>query len=320
MKIAAVSGEVDGILGVIVSFTIGDMRVPVDALEDIFERFEIPRDYLPNKIRPVDAFKKATKAAERTFIRNDGGGGQIYKTLLVRPLLTTPTVVVRKLVEEVRDPANQRLIYDSDVGTFVFNKAEGSFKIELKEEYRDLAAEINYLYDQYCNYFDGNAIRRMVRNFLDDKDPMIVRPHGGTYFIPKKYADEVEAFADMINYLATRYATTMWETVFLVTPFVDVTKNREFLMLRWQLFVKHKCRQALREMKRLEKEGRLNDAAKEKCMEEIEQLVQSTREYEALLERELNDASELLSKLKTTGATAMLEELTDKMAEIIEEV
>ncbi len=38
--------------------------------------------------------------------------------------------------------------------------------------------------------------------------------------------------------------------------------------------------------------------------------------YEKLLERELNDASTPLSKMKTTGATTMLEELTDKMAKI----
>ena len=319
-RIVAVSSEnVEGLLGVIVSYTIGDMRVPREALEKAFKKYNISEEYLPKEIRAVDAFKKASKAIETTKKVFDEKGELVYqKTLLVRDLLYSPGMSVRKIVEEVRDVKSRKLLYDAEVGTLTFYKKTKELKVKItKEEYNHLEELIHKKYDEYLNHYDGHRIRYIIRQFLKDRDPILVRPHGGTYFIPKEYKNDVERLGDMVNELASKYAVSLWETIYLVTPFIDVAKNRELLKLRWDLYVKNRCLEIYETISNLQEKGKYTEEVAKQFEDEINQLIKTTEQYETILQRQLTETKDIIGKLKASGTATQFAEIAQKLRRLL---
>ena len=309
----------EGVLGVIVSYTIGDMRVPRDALEEAFEKYNIPKDYLPNEIRATDAFRKASKSIEdKQKVYNEKGELIYQRSILVRDLLFSQTMNIRKIVEEVRDVKSRKLIYDADVGNITFYKKNNTLKVDIiRDEYSFLKDLLEERYQEFLNFYDGNRIRYMVRQFLMDREPIIVRPHGGTYFIPAKYQDEVERLGEMINDLASRFAASLWDTIYIVTPFVDIEKNRELLKLRWDLFVKNKCLELYEEISKLMEEGKYDRETARRYEQEINKLIESTRRYEDILQKQLTETKDILNKLRMSGTTTQFAKVAESLKGIL---
>jgi len=308
-----------GILGAIVSFSIGDMSIECDALREIAEKHGLPEKYLPSPPAEPDAYKKATRAAERKFKEFSEDKKAIVReiTIMVRPLISTRYKIVRKLVEEVRDAHNVRLSY-REIGTATFHKETREVEVVITDpKYEYLAEDILQAYEHHKTHYDGNAIRAMVRNALSKMDPMLVRPHGGTYFIPPEYIPDAEALGDLINELAMRFRTTLWDTIFLVTPLVDLDKNRDLMSLRWHLHVKEKCRAMLNAIKLHERRGSLSENRVRDIERQLDDLIKTTKKYEELFKRSLEETRDLLKKMKVTSTTCKIDKIAEEFSKLL---
>ena len=156
--------------------------------------------------------------------------------------------------------------------------------------------EIRRAFESFAEFYDGNRIRTIVRAYLSDMRPLIMRPNGSVYFVPSEYRQDVERLKDAINDFA-QYSVSIWDTLFLATPFIDIEKNRELLTLRWDLYIKNKALSIVGDIETLMTEGKFTESASENVKEHLRYLNDSTKTYEELLSRQLNETKEVLTKL-----------------------
>ncbi|MCD6453851.1 MAG: hypothetical protein J7L62_00935 [Candidatus Aminicenantes bacterium] len=301
-----------GVLGVIVWFSIGDMRVPRKALEDAFKKYKIPDEYMPHPLRPVDAFRKATKSIEKTFHkRNKKGEVTEEITILVRETITGEKKVIRRLVKEVKIPSKDRLSYETEFGRAVFHRDNTRVVVEIKDpEYTWVEDKILWEYEVFKNSYDGNGIRRMVRNILYQQRPIMMRPAGSVYFIPRENQKIVYKLADMVNELAKSYASSLWETIFLITPFLDISQNRDLVVTRWKLYVKETLEKVYKEFKEKYEKGKLNKKEVEQYKKLLEKIAEQNAFYGKSLKTQIKSVENMLTDLSSKLLEVKLAEVS----------
>ncbi len=90
----------DGILGHLMWFSVGKQLVKMDDLEKALVQSGLPIEWIPNAIRPADAFRRSTKEIET---RKSTGHAGVFENFLIREVFSDKSQVQRNIVVETVD-------------------------------------------------------------------------------------------------------------------------------------------------------------------------------------------------------------------------
>lgn len=293
-------------LGTLLWFTITDMAVTRQQLQDAFARSGVDTAHLPRPINHRDAFRRATSNAEMKRQPVDGGR---YLNLMVREVRMDPQRIVRQLVREVVDAENVRLEY-LPVANLVLQGEAYSFQqlAPMSALEQTLAAKIGNDYADERVRYNGRHVRDVVMGVLHTCGPVAVRPSGGVYFVPREHEGSVNALKALVDELAG-YTVTSGRSRLWTVPVVDTEEQREMVQASLEDQVEQESKSLIEEMHKVLGGARtVTQALVKQYVERARALADLVGQYEAMLDGEVTAARANLD-LARRQAAAMLDKV-----------
>ena len=281
----SISGEVDKKDG---KRSVAPVRVTREWMEDQFRDLNLDPKFLPDKLNPMNAFKRATTDARREYPLPEAG---MSARLMVRDVTSDTERIVRHVIREVCDSKGEMLSY-SHVGTVVYNYNRKSSvnpainRIELqklnaadtldREYLESLFVQIEADYLDACVNLHSQAIRAILRNYLTSLNAIAVKPQGGVYFVHTTRQDAIDS-------LQTLVARIGQGCKFHQLPLLDTVEQREMLTDAFQDEVEHDVQVLLERIASYNKAGKVQSTTYAALNEELTNITKRAHEYAELL-------------------------------------
>ena len=248
-------------IGQVVWYSINTGTVTLPDVAQWFDELAIPARYLPNAIKPADAFRKATNLQDGYKFEYDtpwAGTGHSAR-ILIREVSSDAQMIERHIVRENVDARGKALSYDK-VGEAVFYRPPrtraatpvGGERVRFNvlasavhpdeiDRLQGLVADITGRYQHLCVYLDGNAIRKIVREYTTDLNAVSIKPSGGVYFVHKDkrmLVDVVQQFVAKLDNGSTYHTL----------PLVDTAEQRAMLSDAFQSEVENDVEALLKDI------------------------------------------------------------------------
>jgi hypothetical protein len=144
---------------------------------------------------------------------------------------------------------------------------------------QQMVTEVQNRYHHYCVNLDGNAIRKIVRDYVIDLNAISVKPSGGVYFVHKDKRDRLQAIQQFVQGLGTG-------STFHTLPLVDTDEQRDMLSDAFQTEVESDVEELLRDIAALNEQFTGKDIPSEKydaVLERYTTLITRSEEYTTVL-------------------------------------
>lgn len=310
---AAESLPAEYLLGSVLYFTISQLSISLaDAREDL-EYLGLPLDMLRKRLRPIDAFKKATKELEKKFGTDEG----IRSVFMVRPagedeFSVHRFVVLERLkieqgkkrrlayevVAEVRFHRGNLLHYAKGDSEYVGHGIEvipknvpGLVYTETEEEWLEESLRtLPERYRYWCTHLDEHAIRTYVREFIVNLGGTCLKESGSFYFLAQRHTKAVDALKHWLRSLGQEFNSF---------PLLDIAEQRDIL----RQAVAQETREEIERLQgqiapALKGERKMRPATAQELLAKSGELLERAKEYEQLLDRDLEDTRDLLDVFK----------------------
>ena len=282
----------DVLLGRLVLYTISDEPVAHDTLDKWFTELGLNKAFLPNPLRELDAFKKATSEVNN---RSYTLSGDRTAHLLCREVSTTPDMVIRHITREIKDSRKKRLQYSTAIEARYFRKTRkggtGRIKLRIQREdpagggnhvlpeeeqfVRDVAQEIAQSFGQHSQFHDGQKMRALVRNYLLHLNAIEVK--ASTYFGHFSADAELAALAELVNRLGGRSSMNM-------IPLVDLKRERAFITSVFEREAAESLTKIGDSVKEMLAQDRVTPAALARVKEQYDTVLKRAQEHMSRLE------------------------------------
>lgn len=236
--IAALPDE--AFLGALLYFSISMADVNLKNAHRDLAAANLSTGTLRKNLRPVDAFRKATKEFAKKFPIKNG----IRSELMVRPVGEDGEQAYRHLILEraVIQAGKKRRVFYEKVGEITFTrgvKKNGDYAghgVEVRRTTNHLSdpltpEEDQWLterlitfedrYDHLLNYMDSHAVRTFVREYIYDLSGTCVKESGGLYFISQGHIDEVQRLAAWVRSVGSEFHSL---------PLLNLVEQREMIL------------------------------------------------------------------------------------------
>lgn len=275
-KVAVEKAE-RGVLGHLLWFTIYEsLSVTMDDLVAAFQAAGVPSDFLPRKVKPCDAFRRATSAVEKRRMMGRSGGQ--YRNLLVAEVRSDGKEIERQLVLQEVD-ADDREVFHDVAARVILERDSGTLRVERlvsEPEVEAALARVEENYRQALTRFTARHIRDILHRMLYAVKATEVRPSGGVYFVPVRYESDVQAMRNLLRTLKQE---------FFAVPLVDSADSRDMVAEKFRQQVSEILAQFAVLLSDQEvKKGELMSA-----LSRARDLFSAVEEYQALLEADLRD-------------------------------
>jgi len=218
-NLVATTQSKDDSLGHLFWFSIGQQMNKVDELEQKLINSGVGKEWMPNPIRPVDAFRRATR---ETQTKKPTATAGVYQNFLMREIYSDNEIVQRNIVVETVDQKDKKLGYETQSGVIKLDKKNGTFSYEATDsEILEMCKEAEQKFYLYRDHYSGQHIRVMVTKILGSLAPTPMRKNGMIYFIPK-------AMNDGLNNLVT-FIRSLDNSEGYQVPVIDSTDNRHMV-------------------------------------------------------------------------------------------
>lgn len=293
--VAAKGGESQ--LGYIFWYSISsDVEVTRLELQQKFQSIGIDESWLPNEIRPSDAFRRATKEIQRKKIPTSDPNK--LKNILVREVYSGFDMIQRNIVIEIVDRSGKRLEYDANGAKLSLIKKTNDFTITIiNDEVREIAKEAKTKFIKYVDYYSAQQLRVMISRYLASLAPTAVRPNGGVYFVPQSFAIELKKLQSLCVSLNSEG---------VAIPLYDTSDNRNLVLTK----LENEMKEVLDRCRELEKTDNLKKQFYQDSIEEARKLAKTYKEYKKLLSLDISKLENLLDDLRLSAIR-----LTQKIAE-----
>ncbi|MBG9727994.1 hypothetical protein ABD87_00105 [Lysinibacillus sphaericus] len=209
------------VLGNVVWFSVAKGLVTPADLEKKLVDSGVGKHWMPNPIRVVDAFRRATKFKKKVL----SDTANQYINYMVREVYADKEVAIRHLVAETVDQTGKRLNYNSEAGRIVLNKKEGILTVEHEDGNKDAQFYVESMakdFEIFKLHYDAQSVRVMVSDILKSMAPVALRSYGGIYFIPRNFEDDVRNFVKLCDSLSE--GSNAWKL-----PVVDTFEQRQMV-------------------------------------------------------------------------------------------
>jgi hypothetical protein len=268
------------LLGNLLFLNMTDLTIHKDDLTNLFKKHNLPLTFMPNEIKPHDAYRRATQRAAQAIEINYNGAKTKAK-LLVREVVADQKKVERHLVREVIDTQQQKPLYIS-AGKMIFNRDTELMEISwdpgylTEYDYKQVLTDIQTLYTEWTEYHTKDTVRNIVNKIVKSMHPVSVMQGGRAQFIPKVNQDMLYDLKSMIEELPGG-------SIAEIIPMIDSTDQRDLITKNLEQEVLADVDRLLNDFNEvLQKETIRKDTFKRYAAAVIE-LQEKTEKYENLL-------------------------------------
>lgn len=242
--------------------TVVPVRVNSDQLEDWFDDLELDRDFLPARIKKIDAFRNASSQARSEYSLTDGKRAQ----LRVEEVRSDAEQVIRHVMCLIVDSRNEQLSYDH-MATLKFIRggrtARGKrhsgdhwkyqvlhrVKGQDREKVEAFIADISQRYDDLAVNLQSPAIRSVLRQYLSSLNAISMKTSGGVYFVHKERWDVIDRLQELVKRISQGCVLEHF-------PLVDTDGSRSMLAEAHQAEVEEEIRKLLVEVATVEEKAK----------------------------------------------------------------
>ncbi|NUS02069.1 MAG: hypothetical protein HOV97_05840 [Nonomuraea sp.] len=230
----------EAFLGSLLYFSISMADVNLENARRDLEAVGLSTATLRKNLRPVDAFRKAT----REFAKKFSVQNEIRSELLVRPAgEDNEQAYIHLILERVAmQKGKKRRIFYERVGELTFTrgfKKDGEYVshgVEARRTTSHLqdpltAEEDQWLterlitfedrYDHMLRYMDSHAVRTFVREYIYELSGTCVKESGGLYFVKQDHADTIAKLQSWVKSI---------DSEFHALPLLNLTDQREMIL------------------------------------------------------------------------------------------
>lgn len=245
----------DKFIGAILWFSFHETDITRDEVLDLFRARGLDERFVPNPIKTIDAFRRATS---RTVKEYDFPGDGRSATIYIEEVDYDDERVIQHIFRKVRDRKAVTLQH-TRVGEAIFyrqsraarRKGVGgeSVRFTLRESELtapgELAVVSAYLemvhkaYERNKGFLTVQSLRGMVRDYVTSLNAISVRPSGGVYFVHKSRMDTVELLVDAVTALGSGCQLH-------TLPLLNTDRQREMLTEAFQDEVVEECDRLLK--------------------------------------------------------------------------
>lgn len=276
--VSAVNNESTSIMGYLTWYSVGDYLYKREDLRKQLITNGIEDKYLPNPIRPIDAYKRATKAIETKRLREEETDEE-YRNYIVRDVVTTGNKVQRNIVIETVNQSGERLDYDTEGAMMYFDKKIEKFSFLATDLMAmELAEEAEKHFENFLTAHNGQAVRASVVSYLNTLSPTPVRPSGGVYFVPVQHAEKLRNIVGYVSSLPRGESHMI--------PLVNDDDNRQMVKdkVRDNLEkILDQCKNALSDDSKMQK-GQIRQ-----IVDDARRFVSQFKDYRELLKETISD-------------------------------
>ncbi|GAE93032.1 phage protein [Gracilibacillus boraciitolerans JCM 21714] len=294
-NVVAMESKGEGALGSIFWYSIhSEVEVTREDLSKLFDNIGIDHSWLPNEIRPSDAFRRTTTEIQKKKVPTKNPN--ILQNFLTREVYADTKTVQRNIVVEEVDQSGKRLNYRVDAAIIELDKKNGTFKVIAKDSEelaKELAHQSKHKFERYMRFYSSQQLRVMVSKYLSSLAPTAVRPNGGVYFVPASFTNELK----MLQQLCTDLHSEG-----VVIPLYDTSDNRDMVLKK----LENEFMQALARCQELEN----MDVPKKKIQDAIEDAKRVANTYKNYRDNISLHVESLEDQLDDLRASAMA--LTNK--------
>lgn len=223
----------DIVIGSIVWYTISKAKVTYPDLVEWFDELGLDSSFLPNDIKPVDAYRAATGSRVRFHYDLDDGNSV---ELLVREVDSTSDMVVRHIMRELRDPGKRRLSYEK-VGEAIFYRPQksqqhkvrfsvggGAVDTAERAKIETFVQGVEQRYHELAEFLQSQALRAVIRNYLVFLNALPVKQSGGVYFVSRTRQDILNSLQELVSRFDSGGDSSIHQI-----PLLDTGDQREML-------------------------------------------------------------------------------------------
>ena len=292
-ELMAVTGENSEVLGKLVYFSLSNILVERGELREICGTVGL--DYAGDaNLSDSNAFRSATGDIYSRVVE----GSHIYK-VYCRDNEKCGNIISRELVKETLDSSTNRytklanLSLDTSTGIFAYDNVNFDPVVN-PYPFCEQALE---LFEKYKRCAGRKHIETLTSNFLDKMQAIKISIHGRLYFVPRIYMQEVTLFEDFIEALNTHNQNT---TPLVVNSMyvMDDEKQRKKMAAEFYTAVRKEIELYQERAEHLISTNSQSPAVMGRWILKIEGLEQKKREYEDVLQRELDELNSEFQTLR----------------------
>lgn len=232
----------EAFLGALLFFSISQADVNlVNARRDLAAA-QLDDSKLRKNLRPVDAFRKATKEFEKKFravndvrselmVRRVGEDGeQAYRHLILERASYQAGKKRRVFYEKVGEITFTRGVKDKKTGEYKDHGVEvrrttdhlsQSLTVEEDQWLTEKLLTFEDRYDHLLNYMDSHAVRTFVREYIYNLGGTCVKESGGLYFVQQTHVDEINRLAAWVKSVGSEFHSL---------PLLNLTDQRDMIL------------------------------------------------------------------------------------------
>ena len=288
---------------------IPDLKIHKDDLTKLFQMYNLPLSYMPNEIRPHDAYRRATATAAQTLEITYDGKIKSAK-LLVREVFCDNKRVMRHLVREVIDQAQEKPMYIT-VGRLKFDRNSNDMDVDWdanyidEADYKGVVEAVKTLFTEWTQYHTKDTIRNIVTRMIKDTNPVSIMSRGKAVFIPKSAIDRLTDIKSMIESL---HPWAIEPPAMDLLPMIDTIDQRQFVQNRLQSDVVHEANSLMADFADLlAKNGAVKLKTVQNYTTQVMDLRQKVEDYEVLLGATMTTLNQQLQAALTNIQIAPVE-------------
>lgn len=285
------------VLGRLMWYSISEVVITEDDLRALVQKVGLSEAYLPPKIQGNDAFRKAAAAVKR---KTNASG--MEERWFVEEVACEDHEIVDHIVRQEVDSKGRKLNWES-LGEVTYLRPtdvhpRGRIQVMNEAPYHlqdqvdmveDMGREVTALFEDYSQFFHGNAVRSMVTRILKSCSTITVRSSGGVYFAPESYRGEVAKVDALFKQLGGGCQ-------FHYLPLIDDSDQRKMLVAAFEDQAVVGVERTLDDIATILKSGKtITGDRYAKFVDEYHSLKAKAREYSDLLDEQMVRAGDSLT-------------------------
>lgn len=269
--IVATTEEQSEFLGHIFWFSVsGKIMIESKELEEMLTDSGVGKEWMPNPIRPADAFRRATREVQK--LKRPTSTAGVFENFLLREVYSDDDIVQRNIVIERVDQKDKKLGYETESAILTLDRENVTLSFETNDErLKGLCLEAKKKFDLYKSHYSGQHVRVMINRILKSLAPTPLRKNGTIYFVPR--SKDVE-LGNLVNFIQSLEESEGYQV-----PVVDSEKNEQMVSQNLKNHLtrlKEQCKNS---------EG-LKKGQLKALIEETNEAIQNYREYKELVTSE----------------------------------
>ncbi len=258
-------------LGRIVWYSISERPIPFDAFESLLDSAGISEEVRPQRTRPSDAFKAAVRDVENkdytveydTTVDANGAKKTDPKTMLVVNRVHNTAIDALPVLMKVHYDPNVGLWFESSVS------CDPGLASLLEREIRER-------YGVYRNSYKAEDIRTMLADAMKKAYAVMVKRHGGVYFVPRGASDVIDRLAEVVDNLPGCQMVSI--------PVIDREPERKTLLKRYEQATLERLEALMLQVREMIQKGeRIVPSQYARFFEEASYIAGQRGKYESLL-------------------------------------